>query len=222
MLGELKTIEARKLVIDALSNLGGKDINALAKGLSDPRWYVVRNIIYIFRKMGDRRAVEFLIRAAYHSDVRVRMEVLRALGDLGSQGVVQTLKESLDDPDPSVRTTAARSLGKIGSEASKKIILNKLGGKDFMEVDFNEKKEYFEVLAVWNDQDVVDYLMKTLRASSLLRKGRLDELKACAAYSLGLMGCKESLAQLHKLRESKNKLLSEYSYTAIKRIEHGI
>ncbi len=221
ILGELKTIEARKTVIDALALLGEKDINALAKGLSDPRWYVVRNIIYIFRKIGDRRAVDFLIRAARHSDVRVRMEVIKAFGELGGQGVIQTIRDALDDPEQSVRTAAARALGQIKSEAAKKIIMNRLTAKEFVDLDFNEKKEFFEVLSSWNESGVVEFLLRNLRVSSFFRKGRYDEIKACAAYSLGLMGCKEALPSLHRLRESKNRLLSEYAYTAIKRIEYG-
>jgi hypothetical protein len=49
----------------------------------------------------------------------------------------------------------------------------------------------------------------------------VDEQRACAAYGLGLLGCKDALPVLHKLRDSKNKLLSQYAYSAIKRIEYG-
>jgi len=221
VLGELKSIEARKLFQNALVYLGGKDLNALARGLSDPRWYIVRNIIYIFRRIGDKRAVEFLVRAAHHGDVRVRMEALRALGELGGQGVVQTLKDALDDPEGSIRTTAARSLGMLRTEPAKKLILAKITGKDFPALGFSEKKEYFEVLANWKDRETIDFLMRALRAASFFKKTRSEELRACAAFSLGLIGHKEALSQLHKMRDSKSKLLSEYAYTAIKRIEYA-
>jgi len=221
VLGELKTIEARKVFINALAYLGGKDINALARGLSDPRWYIVRNIIYIFRRIGDRRAVEFLVRAAHHGDVRVRMEALRTLGELGGQGVVQTLKDALDDPEATIRTTAARSLGMLKSEPAKKLILARISDKEFPALEFSEKKEYFEVLANWRDQETIDFLMRALKATSFFKKSRTEELKACAAFSLGLLGHKEALSHLHKMRDSKNKLLSEYAYTAIKRIEYA-
>lgn len=221
VLGDLKSIEARKVFINALAFLGGKDINTLAKGLSDPRWYIVRNIIYIFRRIGDRRAVEFLVRAAYHHDTRVRMEAIKALGELGGQGVIQTVKDALDDPESSIRATATRALGMIKTEPAKKIIMGRIATKEFLDIDFNEKKEYFEMLANWKDRDTIDFLMKTLKSTSLLKKGKYDEMRACAAFSLGLIGHKEALSQLHKIRDSKNKLLSEYAYTAIKRIEYG-
>jgi HEAT repeat protein len=98
-LGELKTIRARRSVIDALIALGKKDIQALSKGLEDHRWYVVRNIIYILRKIGDKRATEYLLKTVRHADVRVRKEVIKALGELGGREVVQTLRECLNDPE---------------------------------------------------------------------------------------------------------------------------
>ncbi|HEY9246996.1 MAG TPA: HEAT repeat domain-containing protein, partial [Candidatus Methanoperedens sp.] len=86
ILGELKSIQGRKIVIDALVVLGIKDIATLAKGLTDSRWYVVRNIIYILRKIGDKRAVDYLLKTVRHGDIRVKKEVIRALGELGGAG----------------------------------------------------------------------------------------------------------------------------------------
>lgn len=221
ILGELQTIEARKAVIGALTFLGTKDVDTLSKGLNDPRWYVVRNIIYVLRTIKDRRVVDYLIRAARHSDVRVRKEVIKALGDVGHQGVINTLKDALGDHEPAVRTTAVRALGIVGTDAAKKIILGRINDAKFINLDFSEKKDYFTVLARWNDNTVVDFLVKTLRRRAFFRRHKNDENRACAAFSLGLMNNKDHLSQLYKLRDSKNKLLSEYAYTAIKRIEYG-
>jgi len=66
ILGELKNIHPRKIVINALTYLGPKDIVLLSSGLYDTRWYVVRNIIHILRKIGDKRAVDFLLKTIKH------------------------------------------------------------------------------------------------------------------------------------------------------------
>lgn len=81
ILGDLKSIPARKNVINALISLGKKDIQSLAKGLQDSRWYVVRNIIYILGKIGDKAAVDYLLKTVNHSDMRVRKEGIKALGE---------------------------------------------------------------------------------------------------------------------------------------------
>ena len=220
-LGELKTIHARKSVIEALILVGRKDIQALARGLDDHRWFVVRNIIYVLRKIGDKRAIEYLLRTVRHGDIRVRKEVIRALGELGGREVVQTLRECLDDADVEVRIASAKAFGNIGAEVSKKILLEKISDKAFKERDFEEKREFFEVLSRWKDAETFDFLMKALKRKSFFGRARNYENRACAAFCLGLLGNKDALPVLYKHKNSNNKLLREFSYTAIKRIEHG-
>jgi HEAT repeat protein len=221
VLGELKSMSARKTVIDALVHLGARDILSLAKGLNDSRWYVVRNIIYILRKIGDKRAVDYLLRTVRHGDIRVKKEVIRALGELGGTGVLQTLRECLDDPDAQVRSAALRALGNVGSEAAKRILVNKVVEKDFKDRDFEEKKEYFEVLSRWKDEEIYSFLISTLKKKSFFGRSKNYENRACAAYCLGLMRSTDALPVLQKFRNDGNKLLREFVYTAIKRIQYG-
>ena len=221
ILGELKSIPARKNVINALISLGRKDIQALAKGLYDSRWYVVRNIIYILGKVGDKAAADYLLKTVNHSDIRVRKEGIKALGELGVPGVFPALRECFNDPEVQIRTAAARALGNIRSTTAKSIILQRMTDAAFVKTEFSEKKEFYEVLSHWEGNDVVEFLMKTLKKKTFFKRAFNDENRACAAYCLGLMGNKDALPLLHKAKETKNKLLREYVYSAIKRIEYG-
>ncbi len=221
ILGELQSIHARKVVIDALIFLGTKDIMTLAKGLNDSRWYVVRNIIYILRKIGDKRAVDHLLKTVKHGDIRVKKEVIRTLGELGGAGVLQALRECLDDPDIQVRSSSLKALGNIGSEAAKRIIMNKIAVKSFKDKVFEEKKEYFETISLWKDNEIYNFLIDTVKKKTFLGRAKNYESRACAAYSLGLMGNKDALPILNKFKNDGNKLLREFVYTAIKRLEYG-
>lgn len=221
ILGELKSIHARKVVIDALILLGTKDIATLSKGLNDTRWYVVRNIIYILRKIGDKRAVDYLLKTVRHGDIRVKKEVIRALGELGGAGVLQTLRDCLDDPEIQVRSAALKALGSIRSEAAKRIIMNKISDKYFKDRDFEEKKEYFEVLAQWKDEEVYNSAVGMIKKKTFFGRTKNYENRACAAYCLGLIGNKDAITVLNKYKNDNNKLLREFVYTAIKRIEYG-
>jgi HEAT repeat protein len=221
ILGELKSIHARKIVIDALILLGTKDITTLAKGLSDSRWYVVRNIIYILRKIGDKRAVDYLLKTVKHGDIRVKKEVIRALGELGGGGVLQSLRDCLEDPEIQVRSAALRALGNIKSEAPKRIIMNKIADKTFKDKDFEEKKEYFEVLSQWKDDEVYASVVGIFKKKTFLGRAKNDENRACAAYCLGLLGNKNALPILNKYRNDGNKLMQELIFSAMKRLEYG-
>jgi len=219
-LGEMKTIRARKNVIDALISLGKKDIQMLARKLDDQRWYVVRNIIYILRKIGDRRAIDYLLKTVRHGDIRVRKEVIKALGELGGHEVVQILRECLDNPDVQVRTAAVKAFGSIGSEPAKKIVLDKISDKSFKGKGLEEKKEFFETIARWKDTEVFDFLVKVMKLKSFFNRSKIIENKACAAHGLGLLGNKDALPLLEKFKDSNNKLLRDFANSAIRKLTY--
>ena len=220
ILGELKNIHPRKIVINALTYLGPKDIMLLSSGLNDTRWYVVRNIIHILRKIADKRAVDFLLKTVKHGDNRVKIEVIRALGELGGAGVIIALREALDDPEVQVRIAALKALGNIRSEAAKRIILDKIKDKNFKDKEFDEKKDYFETIAKWKDEEIFDFLVSTLKKKTFFGSTKNDENRACAAYSLGLLGNKAALNILAKYRNESSKLIKEFSFAAIRKLEH--
>lgn len=220
MLGELKSIHSRKIVIDALTYLAPKDIMLLSSGLNDARWYVVRNIIYILRKIADRRSVDFLLKTVKHTDIRVKKEVIRALGELGGSGVIVALRDALDDPEVQVRIAALKSLGNISSEAAKRIILDRIKDKNFKDKEFDEKKDYFEIISKWKDKEVFDFLVGILKKKTFFASTRNDEIRACAAYSLGLIGNKDALSILYKYKNESSKLVKEFTFTAIRKLDH--
>ncbi|RJP85555.1 MAG: HEAT repeat domain-containing protein [Desulfobacteraceae bacterium] len=219
LLGNLDSIYARKVIIDALVYLCPKSLLTITKGLSSPKWYVVRNIIYILRENKDSRAVEYLLKTVSHPDLRVRKEVIRALGELGDSRVLPALQSFLDDPDMQTRLAAVRALGSLSSGQAKAMVLVKISEKAFNDKSFNEKKEFFHVLAIWKDKEVVDFLIKTLMKTALFGSAKVYESKACAAYSLGMIGDRSALPYLFKCRGAHNKLLQKFSETAIQRIE---
>jgi hypothetical protein len=220
ILGELKNIHPRKIVINALTHLGPKDIMLLSSGLNDTRWYVVRNIIHILRKIGDKKAVDFLLKTVKHGDNRVKIEVIRALGELGGAGVIIALREALDDPEVQVRIAALKALGTVSSEAAKRIILDKITNKNFKDKEFDEKKFYFETISKWRDKEIFDFLVRTLKKKTFFRNTKNDENRACAAYGLGLVGNKDALNILNKYKNEGSKLIQEFTFTAIRKLEH--
>ncbi len=219
-LGELKTIRGRKIIIESLVLLGKKDIQSIAKGLNDERWYVVRNIIYILRKIADKRATEYLLSTLHHNDIRVKKEVIKTLGELGGKDVIQSLRECLDDSDMQVRITAVKAFGSIGTETAKKILIDKMSEKSFKDKQFEEKKDFFETLSRWKSDDVFEFLIKIMKSKSFFSRGKIFESKACAAYALGLIGNKNAVSVLEKFKESGNKLLRDYTNISLRKLAH--
>ena len=219
-LGELETIQGRKLFIKALSDLGRKDIKSLISGLNDSRWYVVRNVVYILGKIRDRGVTDHVRGAVKHDDSRVKKEAIKTLGVIGGDNVLGTLYECLAEPDDQIRQSSARALGSIGTEKAKKAVMTEILKKHFNNREFDEKKVFFEVLATWKDNDVYTFLIKAVKKKSLLGGVKQNEYRACAAYGLGLLGDRSAVSTLDKLKNSRVKLLQEYSCSALQRLEN--
>lgn len=96
----------RRPLIDLLTALGRENPKPLLSSLSDPRWYVVRNVATVLGKTGSTAAVKPLKRVLHHDDGRVRVEVLRALQPLAPEEAPQLLVEALRDEDERVRHAA--------------------------------------------------------------------------------------------------------------------
>jgi HEAT repeat protein len=221
LLSTLETIHARKVIIDVLVLLGPKDFITITKGLNSPEWYVVRNIIYVLREIGDIRAVDYLLRTVSHPDVRVKIEAIRALGELGDARALAPIIECLeDDSEIQLKYTAIRALGSLPTDAARDVLINKISDKDFLNKDFNEKKEYFQMLSRWKDQETIDSVTRILMKKSLFSGLKVVENRACAAYCLGLIGSRDTLPLLYKCQKEKNRLLREFSDSAIQRIDH--
>jgi hypothetical protein len=87
--------------------------------LADPRWYVVRNMILLLRRVQDRSAVEEIRRCADHPDLRVRLEAIRALFAFDSNVPRDLLARTIHHPDPRLAEAAVLLTGQHGiSEAT--------------------------------------------------------------------------------------------------------
>jgi len=220
LLASLETIAGRKAAIYALSVIGRKDFKALAKGLGDERWFVVRNIVVTFRSIGDKRALDYLPKVLNHKEPRVRKEAIKLFGEMGGASAVNHIREHLFSEDHTVEVVCAQALSKIGTDVAKTALIEKITSKGFQEMDLSGMKPFFEALARFRVMDVFEFLMKMLDKSPFFGRTKYNEMKACAIYALGLIGSPKALQVLEEQRASKDRVVSEYAASAIKRIQN--
>jgi HEAT repeat protein len=217
LLGELKNYAARKMVIHILTEIGRKDISVLLDGLADRRWYLVRNLVLIIKQIGDMEAAYKLITKVKHTDIRVRTEVIKTIGDLKITQAISFLEESLDAAEQQVRISAVRAIGHLRSEKAKQILIQKIKeNKAFIDKNYDEKKIFFEVLSLWKEDDVAEFFSGFLKINSYFSRKKLYETKACAAYALGRIGNSEYLPLLKKHERSSDPVLRENVRIAIR------
>jgi HEAT repeat protein len=227
LLADLQTMTARRMVNNVLINVGRGNINALVERLNDPVWYVVRNIIFVLRNIGDNSVQNSILRIAGHENARVRLEVLKALGDFKDSGSLPVLQAGFDDGDSLVRLTAVSVLGSLAADVPqfagfvRDAIVEKISGKSFEDREFREKKSFYEALAVVRDRGVEESMLDIIKKKVFFGTKKQAETKACAAHYLGLAECREALPILEKLAGSSDPLIAEYAAAAGQRISHG-
>lgn len=226
LLARLENIHARRMVNNILIRLGKQNVQAFCAHLKDPTWYVVRNMVFILRNIGDSSILDDIMAVAKHDHPRVRLEVVKALHDLKSEMALQALKDFLDDKDSTVRLTAVTVIGAmakdntVSSQLARDVIIAKIMEKGFEERDFKERKSFCETLALLHDRIADEYMMSILRKKSIFGGRKKSQKKACAAYYLGLVKCNEALTLLEKLSGSSDLLLREHALAAIQRINN--
>ncbi len=72
VLADEQDMSARKALIELISSMAGRHIERLGHHVSDPRWYFVRNVVYILCVTRDPAALGALARVLHHPDARVR------------------------------------------------------------------------------------------------------------------------------------------------------
>ncbi len=217
LLGELKNYASRKMVIHILTDIGRKDISSLLNGLGDRRWYLVRNIVLIIKQIGDIEAAYKLITKVRHTDIRVKTEVIKTVGDLKIAQALSFLEESLSADEQQVRIAAVRAIGHLRSEKAKQILIQQIKeNKAFIDKNYDEKKCFFEVLSLWKEDDVAEFFSGFLKLKSYFSRKKLYETMACAAYALGRIGNSEYLPLLKKHERSSDPVLKENIRIAIR------
>ncbi len=133
LLDVLARTENRRMrfrLLELLSKLGpvvARDAEAL---LSDPRWYVVRNMLLLLRRVGDAKSVPAVRRCVEHPDLRVRLEAIHNLFAFDREAPSRLLRTALHDADLRQAEAAMELAGKYGITEAIDPIVDYLSSRD--------------------------------------------------------------------------------------------
>ena len=188
MLGELENFACRKMVCSTLENVGEKNINLLSKGIYDRRWYVVRNIVGIFGKIGSPLALPYLKKTIAHEDIRVRKETLEALSFIQGKEGTSILLNALEDSDERLRLKAAKVLSlRPPSQEALDYISALLLRKDFRDRNQAEKETLLETWAKTGKDEAIPLLKKLILKRVWFKREKQTETSSLALKSLAFI-----------------------------------
>ena len=113
-------------LVEALRNFGAPAIQLLIKALGEGNLAAAEAL----GEIGDKRAVEPLIKALGDDDPLVRDHAASALGEIGDKRAVEPLIKVLEDDVSDVRMWAAYALGEIGDKRAVGPLIKALGDED--------------------------------------------------------------------------------------------
>jgi len=201
LLCDLTSQKIRRAVCEALAISCANDVEILIHRLSDSRWYVVRNILFVLGRIGHQGVERALGEALYHEDARVRREAIRALGGIQTPTSRAYLNFALRDPDKSVRILVAQTIAIRRDERAAHIVWCTIESPEFAGRDPDERAAFFQAFGRVGSDALVPRLERILTRGSSLTSGA-DEGRLDAAAALAWLGTPAALAILR--RESKS------------------
>ena len=197
LLGEIADMKVRKVLCEALAISCKNNVEVLIQRLSDPRWYVVRNILYVLGRIGHQGVERVLGEALYHADIRVRREAVRALAGIDTPTSRAYLNSALRDPDRSVRILVAQMVARRVDERAAQILWSVIESPEFAGRDADERSVFFVALGRSGSDALVPQLERVLTRGGLFRTGAQGGRKE-AALALAWIGTPMAITILNR------------------------
>jgi HEAT repeat protein len=122
----------RHRLLEVLVSLGPDIVPEATQLLADTRWYVVRNMLLILHRIGDRSSVAAMRQCAEHPDLRVRLEAIKGLLKMDLETARGLLARAINDPDPKLAETAIGLAGTYAIAEAVEPLLGIVDGWDFL------------------------------------------------------------------------------------------
>lgn len=209
ILAELEDRKMRRHLCSILSVLGKDAADAFVCGIHDKRWYLVRNTLMILGSLKNSEAIKCIEETLNHPELRVKKEAIKSLELIGIEETKGPLMIALEDSDAGIRTSALRALRRFKDKKLFDIVKERILTGDLKERPYSEKKELFETLAETGGETAFPMLSGFFKKKGLFRKVETEELRACAAYGLGVLGTKESIVLLEEGMQEKKGFVSD-------------
>jgi len=203
----------------ALTYAFADDPSPLGEWLTDPRWHVVRNIVFVLGQIGGGEVVPYLAVAARHIDARVRRAAIHALGQVPHHLRRSVLLTQLDTGDGRL---LAASLAMLAREPDVRVtdaILSRVRSTDFEARPEEHRVALLSALAdVASDQALPALEELLLRGGWFAKRSAERTAAARAIVRLATPAARDVLEQgLHHrseaVREACDEALTQWGRT---------
>lgn len=215
LLAGLKHKPHRLMVCEVLIEHSKHNPQILAKGLGDPRWYVVRNLVYVIGKLGNAQLLKSLEPLKHHPDVRVRKEVLKAMKTLCPAAAGNSLIDFLRDAEETVRLSALKLLLSGTYTTSFTAWASVVTHSAFLDRSHAEKHAVFQAMGQTAGEECVPYWQELVTRRFWTRRRLHAEVAALAAEALGIRGSPAAVMALRDGQRRWNRTIRDACRVAL-------
>ena len=208
----------RKFLLHVLSSFGDEVLPEVIRRLHDQQWYVVRNMIYLIREVGEIKYVGHVRRFARDKNEHICLEAVKTLMHFKTSDSLSYVKYYLNGDDPELRSRVIGLTGTYRCRDAVPYLLQLLEEKDFLGSKSDDKLSLIRALGKIGDSRAVNVFTKIYHSGGILfRAKNLDPLKVEIFRNLGNYP-RESVAHLleiglrsrnDEIRTRSERLLSE-------------
>ena len=187
-LAEEPLMAKRRLYMECLQMIGTRAKDLIMEQLHDKRWYLVRNLIILLRKMDDPSILPSLSHLAHYGHPKVQFEAIRTFLHFRDPRADHFLLKKLNSDDPQVLHTIARLAAGSHSENVAVKLSELLDRKFPKKVDAKIKRVVIKSLGEMAYPATLPALERFLFSRSPLQFTsdntlKIEALKALALYS---------------------------------------
>ncbi len=192
-------------ILGLLSNLGTFNRKKQTGLLVDEQWYKVRNSIYVLGNIPDKESVQILSKLSQDPDIRVRLEIVKALEKIGRPESVGALLTLLKDQEDEVRGSVIASLTALGDKSCLQPLMEHFRHKH------KDRMITLTAIGKIGAEESIEFLLKILWDRNEKIKDvpprQQDEIKIAVCNILGKIGSLKLAEELKKFVKQKKRRL---------------
>ena len=176
-LSKEKDSAVRKFLIQILGSLGSGVLEEAVKRLSDGRWYVVRNMIYLIRQMEGRKHLQHIRRLAASDIRKISYEAVKTLLHFNTPDAFSHIQRYFQGNNQELRKAAIDLSGQYRLSGAVSHLLSILAKRDLMGSDSFDKLSVIRALNKIGDPSVLEPFIRLYRSRTFFYHSTFHELK---------------------------------------------
>lgn len=217
ILKNVKNDERLRVLQERLAYICQGDVEPILTFLKERDIKILTNAIVIWGKIKNPSVISHLKTLTLHPSPLVRKSIVDALTEFGE---TKMISDFLEDTDVNVRIRALQALEKLGGyTAIYQKLIRTIKKREFLNLNYNEQKAYFDCLIANGNKNLVRDLEKILFKWILFGKQKYLVKRQLSAQALAKIGNETAVSILRKGMKKKNEDIKAVCETALKFIE---